>query len=144
MSEGKYIYFGHDKQPSPTGETVATDSATGGRKATKMDRFDLIPAIPLRLLALHYGHGSTKYADRNWELGYSWSLSYAALMRHVNAFWRGEDYDAHKADCKADCKEHSGAHHLIAAAWHCFAMVEWGRTHPEKDDRPQPPRWTTK
>lgn len=106
-------------------EERVVDPATGGEKGRKLARFDLIPVEPLRLLAEHYGRGARKYADRNWEKGYAWSLSYAALMRHLTAFWGGEDLDAE-----------TGSPHIIAAAWHAFALAEYTRTHPEKDDRP--------
>jgi hypothetical protein len=103
---------------------VRTVSATGGEKGVKDLRYDLIPVFPLRELARLYGFGVKKYSDRNWEKGYEWSKSYAALQRHLNAFWGGEDFDAE-----------SGVPHLVNAAWHCFALVEWMQTHPEYDDR---------
>lgn len=107
------------------GEVRVVDPDTGAEKGQGKARFDLIPAVPLRLLAEHYGVGAQKYRDRNWEAGYNWSLSYAALHRHLNAFWAGEDVD-----------EESGSLHIIAVAWHALALAEFSRTHPEKDDRP--------
>lgn len=115
-NEGKY---------TTAAETRVVDTDTGGEKGSKLARFDLIPATPLRLIAEHYGRGAEKYEDRNWELGYVWSLSYAAMMRHINAWWDKEDIDPE-----------TGSHHLAAAAWHCLALLEWFETHPEKDDRP--------
>lgn len=78
-------------------------------------------------MARHYGRGAEKYEDNNWRRGYEWSLSYAALQRHATAFWGGEDVDPE-----------TGSHHLAAVAFHAFAMMEWGRTHPEMDDRHKP------
>ncbi|MCP4645812.1 MAG: DUF4406 domain-containing protein [bacterium] len=111
---------------APGGEVRSVDPQTGGEKGTKLARFDLIPAGPLFQLAEHYGRGVEQgnYAPRNWELGYSWGKSFAAMMRHAWAFWRGEDID-----------EQTGSPHLAAVAWHAFALLEWGETHPEKDDR---------
>ena len=106
-------------------ERMTTDPDTGGQKAVKLARYDLIPVTPLRVLAEHYGRGEAKYPARNWEQGYDWSKSFAAMQRHLWAFWNGEDLDAE-----------TGSPHLAAAAWHCFALMEWGTTHPEKDDRP--------
>ena len=100
---------------------------TGGLKGSKIARFDLIPCKPLWELAEHYGKVLRKYPQRNWEKGFDWSLSYAAAQRHLNAFWNGEDYDT---------KDHRSKH-VIAAAWHCFALAEWMETHPELDDRPK-------
>jgi len=104
---------------------VRSVSSTGAEKGTKLARFDLIPVEPLRLLAEHYGRGAQKYADRNWEKGYEWSKSFAALNRHLWAFWSGEDIDPE-----------TGSPHLTAVMWHAAAMLEYSRTHPEFDDRP--------
>lgn len=107
-------------------ETRVIDPDTGGEKGQKLARFDLIPTRPLWLLAEHYGRGAAKYQDRNYERGYLWSLSYGAAQRHLNQFWAGEDTDAE-----------TGTLHVIAAAWHCFALALFIFTHPEKDDRPR-------
>lgn len=104
-----------------TDETIHI-SETGGRKAGNLERYDLIPTEPLRLLAKHYGVGSLKYDDDNWQKGYDWRLSYAALQRHVNQFWAGEDIDAE-----------TGSPHLIAAAWHCFTLT-WFMAHRTEFD----------
>jgi hypothetical protein len=82
--------------------------------------------MPLRKLAEQYGRGATKYGDRNWERGYQWSLSYAALQRHLNAFWSGEDYDPEFPD----------AHHLDAAMFHVMSLRDFAEKHPEFDNRP--------
>lgn len=121
---------------SDSGEVRLTDETTGGQKGQKLERFDLLPAGPLRQVARHYGVGARKYADRNWELGYNWSLSFGAMQRHLWAFWDGEDFDNHEPDCEPDCVNHTESHHLAAAAFHMFALLEFHDTHPEKDDRP--------
>lgn len=108
-----------------TNERRVTDAETGAQKGTKPERYDLIPVYPLSELARVYGKGAEKYADRNWERGYAWGLSYAAMQRHINAFWGGETYDSE-----------TGLHHLAHAMFHCAALIEYGRTHPEKDNRP--------
>lgn len=102
-------------------------------KAIKADdgkaRYDLIPGGPLEDLAQVYTMGAKKYADRNWEKGLSWSRVFAAIMRHLWAFWRGEDRD-----------KESGLPHVIHAAWGCFAIAEYMKTKRELDDRQtQPP-----
>jgi hypothetical protein len=106
-------------------EVRTVNETTGGEKGQKLARFDLVPVRPLTYLAEHYGKGARKYANRNWERGYDWSLNYAALMRHVTQWWNGEDVD-----------EETGSHHLVAVAWHAFALLEFAETHPELDDRP--------
>lgn len=100
-------------------------SSTGGEKGSKDERFDLLPAEPLIALARHYGVGSRKYEDRNWERGANWDLFFAALQRHAWAWWNGEDID-----------EETGSNHMTAVAWQAFALVELAKTHPEFDTRP--------
>lgn len=107
------------------GEVRITNPLTGGQKGDKLERFDLIPVGPLTALARHYGIGARKYADNQWRRGYDWHLSYAAAQRHLNGFWGGEDID-----------EETGSPHLAAAAWHCFALLQFAVDHPELDDRP--------
>jgi hypothetical protein len=132
-----------------------TTSRTGGMKGTKLARFDLIPTGPLRELAEHFGVGASKYADHQWRKGYEWSKSYAALMRHLNAFWNGQDFDVCSNDpegCSqvdADgkpftatredaCFNHTGSHHMAAVAWHAFALLEFKDAFPDFDDRHEP------
>lgn len=107
-------------------EQRITNSQTGGEKGQKLARFDLVPVGPLTQLAEHYGRGAEKYEDRNWEKGIDWSLNYAALIRHVTAWWAGEDLD-----------EDTGSTHMAAVAWHAFALMEYAHTHPELDNRPR-------
>lgn len=108
-----------------TDEIRIIDPETGGAKDQKPARFDLIPPGPLDTLARQYGQGAAKYGDRNWEQGYAWSLSFAAMQRHAWQFWNGEDVDPE-----------TGLPHLAAVAWHAFALMhrmEYGRRF---DDRP--------
>jgi len=112
-----------------------TDKDTGAQKCMKLARLDLIPPIPLWELGEHFGKGSQKYSDNNWRKGYSWSISYAALQRHLQLFWAGEEMDDCKPGCPTDCKNHTHSPHIIAAAWHCFVLREFMILHPGKDDR---------
>ncbi len=118
----------NDDTAAPTEYTadaeVRTTSATGGQKGTKQARFDLIPAGPLWELAELYGAGAKKYSDHNWRKGYEWSKSFAALMRHAWLFWNGQNNDVE-----------TGRHHMASVVFHAFALIEYGRTHPEFDDR---------
>ena len=92
-------------------EIRVVDPQSGGEKGAKLARFSLIPPDALWELALHYGRGARKYADRNWEKGYKWSLSVDALERHLTQFKMGEWLD-----------EETGTPHIIAVAWHAFAL----------------------
>ena len=104
---------------------VRVTSTTGGEKGTKAARYDLVPAGPLRQLAELYGRGAAKYAPRNWERGYDWSLSFAALNRHLWQFWSGEDLD-----------EETDMPHLAAVGFHAFALLQFMEEHRDFDDRP--------
>lgn len=111
---------------SGTEETVVVDPNTGGKKGSKLERFDLIPWDAIVELARHFGRGARKYEDRNWEKGYAWSLSYAALQRHLTTWWLGEDDD-----------EETGSSHLVAVMWHACALW-WFQKHSKgTDDRPK-------
>jgi hypothetical protein len=104
-------------------------SETGGEKGQKLARYDLIPVDALKQLAERYGHGATKYDERNWERGYNWSLSYAALQRHANQFWNGEEFDPDYPD----------SHHLAAVLFHAAALLHYTLNKDkfgEFDDRP--------
>lgn len=96
---------------APSDEQRITDPLTGGQKGTKLARFSLIPSEFLWALAEHFGIGASKYADRNWEKGYAWSLCADALDRHWHAWKLGEMYDPE-----------TRSHHLIAVAWHACAL----------------------
>lgn len=106
-------------------EYRVVDPDTGGEKGTKLARFDLIPTGALTRLAEHFGRGASKYDDRNWERGYKWSLSYAALCRHLFAWWGGEDIDPE-----------TGSHHLDAVMWHSMVLRTFVDEFQDKDDRP--------
>jgi len=88
------------------------------------ERFDLIPPQPLLELAKVYTIGAKKYEPRNMEKGMAWGRVFGAIMRHLWKFWRGEDYD-----------EETGLHHVAQAAWGCFTLLDYTKTHPEFDDR---------
>lgn len=92
-------------------EVRVVDEKSGGEKGMKLQRFSLIPSEFLWQLAQHYGIGARKYADRNWERGYKWSLSEDAFMRHYQLWKMGERFDPE-----------NGQHHLISAAWHLIAL----------------------
>lgn len=91
-------------------------------------RFDLVPAEALEDLVRVYTMGAGKYEDRNWEKGLKWGKVFGAIMRHLWAFWRGEDLDPE-----------SGLPHPAHAAWGCMALLHFMRARPDLDDRPPKP-----
>lgn len=67
--------------------------------------------------------------ENNWRKGYDWGLSYAALMRHLSAWWEGQDNDPE-----------SGLSHLAHAGFHILTLVSFASTERYRalDDRPLP------
>lgn len=105
-------------------EIRVVNEKTGGAKGSKDERFDLIPYEAVAEIARVYGMGAKKYDPHNWRKGYDWGLSYAALMRHVTAFWNGEDLDPE-----------SGLPHMAHAGWHCLTLLTFMKDHEALDDR---------
>lgn len=109
-------------------EVRVKNEETGGEKGRKLARFDLIPVDSLWMVAEHFGAGAAKYEDRNWERGYDWSLSYAAMQRHAMRWWGGEQLD-----------DETGTHHLAAVIFHAMAMMHYDLNddrYGRFDDRP--------
>ena len=104
-------------------ERRIVDPTTGGEKGQKINRYDLIPAEFEDALATHYGRGAAKYADRNWERGYAWGLTYRACRSHLNLWQRGERDDPE-----------TGTHHLICAIWHLIALYVYDMRGLGTDD----------
>jgi hypothetical protein len=89
-------------------------------------RLDLIPVDTLHVMAEVFGYGAAKYEPYNYRKGIDYSRIYAAALRHLTAFWSGEDNDSE-----------SGLPHLGHALC-CLSMLrEMTRCRPERDDRPK-------
>lgn len=56
---------------------------------------DLLPFDVIEEWSAVLQYGSSKYTPRNWEIGMKWSRVFAALLRHLFAWWmkRGLDPD---------------------------------------------------
>lgn|SRR5574343_109482 len=68
--------------------------------------------------------GAKKYAAHNWRKGFIWSRPFNACMRHLWAWWRGEDKDPE-----------TGYSHLAHAMCCIMMLLEFEDTKPELDDR---------
>ena len=88
-------------------------------------RLDLLPVEALEEIALVLAFGEKKYGTHQWRNGFQWSRIYGALLRHLFAFMRGEDYD------KESGISHLG--HMGACA--LFLITHW-KLKLGKDDRP--------
>jgi hypothetical protein len=69
--------------------------------------------------------GAKKYAPRNWEKGMDWSRVFSSLMRHMWAWWRGEDKDPE-----------TGMSHLWHAGCNIAFLIAYEERKVGKDDRP--------
>ena len=100
----------------------------GSNNAIKSDdgkvRMDLLPPDALREIAKVFTYGAKKYSVNNWCNGFEWHRVYAALQRHLNAFWAGEDYDE------------SGNLHLACAGCNILMLISHQLRNIGKDDRP--------
>jgi hypothetical protein len=88
-------------------------------------RYDLLPPEMLEETAQVLTFGAEKYSARNWELGMQWSRPFGAMMRHMWAWWGGEDKDPE-----------TGYSHLAHAACCIAFLVAYERRNAGEDDRP--------
>ena len=87
-------------------------------------RVDLLPPDAIFGWARVMEMGARKYAERNWEKGGPWSHQYASLMRHLLAFWMGEDDDPE-----------SGLPHIDHVVWNAGALSAFQKRGIGVDDR---------
>ena len=92
-------------------EAIEQSAAEGLKYDDDKPRMDLLPPEPLFGAARVFKYGADKYADRNWELGISTGRLFGALLRHLWAWWHGEEFD-----------EESQHHHLDHAMC-CLMML---------------------
>lgn len=69
--------------------------------------------------------GAEKYAPRNWENGMAWSRPFAALQRHLAAWWEGEKVDPE-----------TGMSHLWHAGCCIVFLIAYELRGVGTDDRP--------
>ena len=82
------------KKLSGSCETAQMGEQAGGKKDDGgKPRLDLIPPEAIQALGDVLTFGAGKYGDRNWEKGLQNGRLYAAVQRHLNAYWGGEDLD---------------------------------------------------
>ena len=87
-------------------------------------RYDLLPPELLEETAQVLAFGAQKYSDNNWVKGASWSRYFSAMMRHMWAWWRGEDNDPE-----------TGYSHLAHASCCLGFLMAYQRRGIGKDDR---------
>jgi hypothetical protein len=90
------------------------------------DPWHLVPWDAVGAVVKVLEFGARKYEARNWEKGMAWSRPYAALMRHMTAWWEGEAKDPE-----------TGMSHLWHAGCCIFFLIAFERRGVGTDDRPQ-------
>jgi hypothetical protein len=123
---GAVTWLAGDATPAFRAALEKAQKVEGVKFDDDKPRYDLIPPEALEGLAKVLTFGAKKYAPRNWEKGMTWGRVFAALMRHLWAWWRGEDKDAE-----------TGLSHLDHAAC-CIAFLQtYEVRHSGTDDRGQ-------
>ena len=115
--------LGGEVLPGSTGEIVAGFAPKFD--ATKI-RVDLLPVDPMLDVANVFGFGARKYFANSYRQGQTvaWSRTYGSILRHLFAFWSGEDNDPE-----------SGLPHLAHAGTQLFILMEHAKHNQDKDDR---------
>lgn len=86
-------------------------------------RMSLIPQKELDRVLVRYLEGAEKYGESNWMKGMPLSVYYDSAMRHLQAWFAGEDSEDHAA----------------AAVWNILCAM-WSEDKPNLDDRDKYPR----
>lgn len=91
-------------------------------------RVDLVDPLLVESAANAMSFGAEKYGEHNWRSGISQSRVYGALLRHIFAYWQGEDQDPE-----------SGLSHLDHAAAMLMMLIRYHKDsfYADKDDRPK-------
>lgn len=93
---------------------------SGFKSDAGKSRMDLIPPEVLIELGNLYSLGAEKYDDNNWKIGMEFGRVYAAMQRHANKWWAGEENDSV-----------DGQHHLDSVLWCAVALRYYMLKYPE-------------
>ncbi len=95
--------------PTPPDQTLKLDAGKA--------RVDLLPTRPLLAVASVLAFGAEKYTAHGWRRGILYSRCYAAVLRHLWSWWRGENLDPE-----------SGLPHLAHAACALLFLLEYSQS----------------
>ena len=104
-------------QPSP-------DPQEGRKFDKEKPRVDLLPGDALLELAQVLGANIGKHGERSWERGKPWSKDFGSLLRHLWAWWGGEELD-----------KESGLPHLAHAGCRILFLIAYSLRNKGLDDR---------
>lgn len=103
-----------------------TELKTGAKYDSGKVGLHLLPPEPLMEIAKVLDFGAKKYDAWNWSKGISYSRVYGALLRHLFAWWKGEDTDPE-----------SGLKHLAHAGCCVLFLLQYSINRNDFDDRPK-------
>lgn len=107
-------------------QSVAQKDEPAWKQDAGKARIDLIAPEFLFETAAVLEFGAAKYSERNWERGMSWGRCFGALMRHMWAWWGGEQKD-----------QETGLSHLAHAACCLMFLMAYEKRAVGNDDRPK-------
>lgn len=120
-------------------ETKIYDETKGIRKNEGKVALDLIPPSLLDEIGRILDHNTNvtgKYPTNNWRKGFEWSSVINSMMRHHEAFRRGEDYDIQPPINPDDPNEVPVKFlHIGQIVTNALMIMRFYETHPELDDR---------
>lgn len=127
--------FPPEPSPWPEGE---------GRKDDQTkDRMDLLPPELVFAVARVLTFGAEKYGARNWEKGMRWSRPFAALMRHMWAWWGGRGPTSHSflfgeldTETKMSHLWHAGCCIAFLIAYEERGMTRFDDRHVDMKEQP--------
>ena len=114
-----------DQPTAPSSDGTIQPGFAPKFDATKV-RVDLLPVGPMLQVAEVFTFGAKKYFADSYRQGETvvWSRTYGSILRHLMAFWNGEDRDPE-----------SGLSHLAHAGTQLFILMEHVAHNKNKDDR---------
>jgi hypothetical protein len=107
------------------GDITSNEKGTGARYNSGKAEYSQIPLHLLEGAAKVFMYGEKKYAKFNWMKGMNWSVPYDCLMRHMFAWYRGEEADQESLESHLD--------HAIA---NLLMLKLYAQTYKEGDNRP--------
>lgn len=110
-------------EPATKFDEPVGQARKSAESATK-PALDLIPWAALNEVADVLSYGKDTYGAWNWTRGARWGRYFAALCRHIFAWWGGEDRDPA-----------TGKSHLAHAMCDLLFLLEYQRNGWGEDDR---------
>lgn len=100
--------------------------AEGRKDDTGKDPWALLPWDAVRGIVKVLRFGAGKYNERNWEAGMDWDRPFSAAIRHLTAWYEGEEADSE-----------TGYSHLWHAGCCLLFLIAYELRGVGKDTRPK-------